>query len=125
MQWLLHGPLSSDPSAVANALVRHEHKIHRPAELELTAESPVEDILKAASAKQWDVITTESALALAPFSQHKWFGRCIVFLQLTGGDVELDDAIDRLFERYPRLGAGRLYTVTTSRVKVRQLPGGR
>ena len=51
------------------------------------------------------------------------FGRSIVYLQLEGGDVEQDDAVDRLFERYKRLTPGRLYTVTGSRVKIRQLPG--
>ena len=42
-----------------------------------------------------------------------------MYLQLEGGDVEQDDAIDRLFARYKRLTPGRLYTVTASRVKVR------
>jgi hypothetical protein len=46
----------------------------------------------------------------------------MVYLQLDGGDVEQDDAIDRLFKRYKRLSPGRLYTVTAARVKVRQLP---
>jgi hypothetical protein len=46
-----------------------------------------------------------------------------VFLQLEGGDVEQDDAIDRLFARYKRLSPGRMYTVTGTRVKIRQLPG--
>jgi hypothetical protein len=32
-------------------------------------------------------------------------------------------AITRLFERYKRLTPRRLYTVTRSRVKIRQLPG--
>ena len=51
------------------------------------------------------------------------FGRSVVYLHLEGGDVEQDDAVTRLFERYKRLTPGRLYTVTASRVKVRQLPG--
>jgi hypothetical protein len=33
------------------------------------------------------------------------------------------EAIGRFFERYPRPAPGRLYTITPSRVKVRQLPG--
>ena len=33
------------------------------------------------------------------------------------------DAIDRLFARYKRLSPRRLYTVTATRVKIRQLPG--
>ena len=60
--------------------------------------------------------------AAAPFEQSTSFNRSLVFLQLAGGDVEQDDAIDRLFKRYKRLAPGRLYTVTGSRVKVRQLP---
>jgi hypothetical protein len=46
----------------------------------------------------------------------------MVFLQLTGGEVEQDDAIDRLFARYKSPKPGMLYTVTENRVKVRQLP---
>ena len=72
---------------------------------------------------QLDVVTTDGALAEAPFLLDKPFGRSIVYLQLEGGDVEQDDAIDRLFARYKRLTPGRLYTVTGSRVKIRQLPG--
>jgi hypothetical protein len=59
---------------------------------------------------------------MAPFSQGKSFRRSIVYLQLQGGEVELDDAVDRLFTRFKRLTSGRLYTVTATRVKVRQLP---
>jgi hypothetical protein len=46
--------------------------------------------------------------------------RAIVFLQLPGGEIEHDDAIDRLFDRYKRLRPGQLYTVTETRVKVQQ-----
>jgi hypothetical protein len=45
-----------------------------------------------------------------------------MFLQWPGGAVEQDDAVDRLFTRYKRLTPERLYTVTETRVKVRQLP---
>jgi hypothetical protein len=62
-------------------------------------------------------------MAEAPFLLEQAFGRSLVYLQLEGGDVEQDDAIDRLFDRYKRLTPGRLYTVTGSRVKIRQLPG--
>ena len=67
-------------------------------------------------------MTRGTVMAQAPFDLDFWFNRSIVFLQLEGGDVEQDDAVDRLFQRYKRLTAGRLYTVTGSRVKVRQLP---
>jgi hypothetical protein len=108
MQFLVQAP-----SAVGDALARHEHKVHPYTE---------GDALQIAREKQWDIITTDAAVALSPFDGGKPFGRCIVHLQLTGGDVEMDDAVDRLFARYPRLSPGRLYTVTASRVKIRQLP---
>ena len=88
----------------------------------LTPESSAEDVLKAAKKEQLDLLTADPAMAQAPFDLAFWFNRSMVFLQLEGGDVEQDDAIDRLFERYKRLTPGRMYTVTGTRVKVRQLP---
>ena len=119
MRWLLHGNLAP---AVGEALVRHEQKTHPIAELGLTTTAGPREILKAAQSKQLDVITTDSTLVNEIFEEKIWFNRVVVFLQLEGGDVEHDDAIDRLFERYKRLTPGRLYTVTGSRVKIRQLP---
>jgi hypothetical protein len=120
MQWLLHGSLAP---AVGEALARHEHKSHGLEEVGLTADAPAADVLKAAREKQYDLITNDAALAGAPFELDFWVQRSIVFLQLEGGEVEQDDAVERLFARYRRLTPGRLYTVTGSRVKVRQLPG--
>jgi hypothetical protein len=120
MQWLLHGPMTS---AVAEALKRHEHQVHDVSELKTASDSPPSEILKASEKKQWDILTTDSALADAPFAENVPFNRTIVHLHLEGGDVEQDDAIDRLFERYKRLSPRRLYTVTPTRVKIRQLPG--
>jgi len=119
MQWLLHGAMTA---AVAEALKRHEHQVHQIAELQASDPAPSE-ILKAAQKKQWDILTTDSALADTPFAENVPFNRTIVHLHLEGGDVEQDDAIDRLFERYKRLSPRRLYTVTPTRVKIRQLPG--
>ena len=119
MRWLLHGNLTP---AVAEALVRHEQKTHGIGELGLPADAGAREILKAAQSKQLDVMTTDSALVNTIFDEKIWFNRVVVFLQLEGGDVEQDDAVDRLFERYKRLTPGRLYTVTGTRVKVRQLP---
>ena len=82
-------------------------------------------MLEAARQGQFDVLTTDAAMAEAPFllsPPAAPFNRTIVYLQLEGGDVEQDDAVDRLFDRYKRLNPGRLYTVTASRVKIRQLP---
>lgn len=80
------------------------------------------ELLMHANRSQLDVITDDSELAAAACQQAPSFGRSIVYLQLEGGAVAQDDAIDRLFQRYKRLTPGRLYTVTGSRVKVRQLP---
>jgi hypothetical protein len=122
MQWLLHGSLTS---AVGAALGRHEHATHAMRELDVSPDAPAADVLEKAAARQWDVVTSDPLLANAPFADGRRFTRCILFLQLAGGDVEQDDAIDRLFARYKRPSPGRLYTVTGNRVKVRQLPGGR
>jgi hypothetical protein len=120
MRWVLHGNLTA---AVNQALLRHEHKPFGVSQLGVAEGAPPRELLKAAQTKQLDVLTTDAALVNAIFDEKIWFNRVVVYLQLEGGDVEQDDAIDRLFERYPRMTPGRLYTVTGSRVKVRQLPG--
>ena len=122
MQWLLHGSITP---AVADALIRHGHAAHPTAEVDLAPQAAPADILRAAKSRQWDIITNDASLSTAPFEQQDWFNRSIVYLQLQGGDVEQDDAIDRLFARYKRLTPGRLYTVTGTRVKCRQLPGSK
>ena len=118
MRWLLHGNMTG---AVSEALVRHGHTAKTATELGIEA-TDLAEILKAANTNRLDVLTADPGLANAPFDQGVAFGRSIIFLQLQGGDVEQNDAIDRLFERYKRLTPGRLYTVTATRVKVRQLP---
>jgi predicted nuclease of predicted toxin-antitoxin system len=119
MRWLLHGTLTP---AVAEALVRHGHTAFPMAELGTPETATGAEIVRAAQSKNWDVITSDASLVNAVFDEAIWFNRSIVFLQLQGGDVEQDDAIDRLFERYKRLTPRRLYTVTETRVKIRQLP---
>jgi len=120
MQFLLHGSITP---AAGQAFVRHGHKIHWPAESGLDATAALDQVLQLAVEKQWDLVTTQTALANLPLQGGSQFKRSLVFLQLPGGDVEQDDAIDRLFARYPRLAPLRLYTVTENRVKIRQLPG--
>ena len=115
MRWLLHGNLTT---ATGDALKRHGHQV---VELPELATDPAL-VLAAAKKAQLDVLTADPLMAEAPFEQSTDFNRSLVFLQLAGGEVEQDDAIDRLFKRYKRLTPGRLYTVTSSRVKVRQLP---
>jgi hypothetical protein len=120
MRFLLIGKLTP---AVAEAVLRHKHQPATPDAIQLTDASPKKDILKAAEKAQLDIITADPDLADAPYALDLHFPRSIVFLQLAGGDVEQDDAIDRLFERYKAPKPRRLYTVTENRVKVRQLPG--
>ena len=122
MRWLLHGNLTP---AVTDALVRHEQKPVPVAELQLAPDAKPFEFFKTAQSKQLDVFTTDAALVNALFDEKIYFNRVVVYLQLEGGDIEQDDAVDRLFERYKRLTPGRLYTVTGSRVKIRQLPGGK
>ena len=122
MRWLLHGNVTR---AAADALERHGHKTMTVDELELPEGASELDLLKAAHTKQLDVITTDAQLAEVLFQQRLRFDRSLVYVQLEGGDVEQDDAIDRLFARYKRLTPGRLYTVTATRVKIRQLPSQR
>ena len=120
MRWLLHGPMTA---AVGDALRRHGHEASDLLALGLPPAADPHDVLTAAQQGQLDIVTTDAAFAAAPYLLDFWFQRCIVYLQLDGGDVEQDDAVDRLFERYEKPTPGRLYTVTGSRVKVRQLPG--
>ena len=121
MRWLLHGPMTP---AVAEALTARGDVVQDPAALGLSPGSSHADVLKSAHKAQLDLLTTEARLAEFVFAPDAPpFGRSIVYLQLEGGDVEQDDAVGRLFERYRRLTPGRLYTVTGTRVKVRQLPG--
>jgi hypothetical protein len=122
MRWLVHGTLAP---AVAEALARHGHLAQTLTEGQIATDAAPIELLKAAHAKQLDVITNDAALASAAIEQPVKFDRSLVYLQLEGGELEQDDAIDRLFKRYKRLTPGRLYTVTASRVKVRQLPGSR
>lgn len=121
MQWLLHG---DSPSCMADALRARGDTVHAVEELGLGPVADLNELLQAAHKRQWDVLTADPHLAQAPFDGRARFGRSIVFLQLEGGDAEQSRAIGRLFARHKRLSPGRLYTVTATRVKVRQLPTG-
>ena len=120
MRWLLHGTLTP---AVADALRQRGDTVVDAAAAGVMPDSSHADVLKGAHKAQLDLMTSDAKLAETSFAEGAPpFGRSIVYLQLEGGDVEQDDAVTRLFERYKRLTPGRLYTVTGSRVKIRQLP---
>lgn len=119
MRWLMHGNLTS---AVGEALVRHGHSVKTSAECGLAEGAELSEVLQMAKAGQLDIITNDAALVDAIFELDLYMDRSIVFLQLPGQEVEQDDAIDRLFARYKRLTPNRLYSITETRVKIRQLP---
>jgi len=107
MQWFADRSVSEE---IAQALADRQDLVHRSPDDSLTPP----DVLDFAYAKQWDVITADPAVARAAVAGKSRFNRSIVLLK-SAEDVE------RLFGRYKRLTPGRLYTVTASRVKVRQL----
>ena len=121
MRFLLIGTLTP---AVAQAVVRHGHTAVTPESIGLAAGASHDEILQAAIKAQVEILTADRGWIMLHDATMVWFPRSVVFLQLAGADVEQDDAIDRLFERYSRLAPKRLYTVTEARVKVRQLPQG-
>ena len=119
MRWMIQGKLTP---AVIEALKRHEEQVSSV----ITASDPMThtELLAQAAKQQLDLLTGDAEMIDALYaSDAPRFVRSVVYLQLAGGDVEQDDAIDRLFTRYKRLTPGRMYTVTENRVKIRQLPG--
>ncbi len=131
MRFLIHGAVH--PEAM-EALAKHEHACH--ALMELAGEAEQAGGTEAASAdpaillplldkKQWSLLTTDTAFVRDLYEKKVEFAGAVVQI-LDDPDVLHDQgpAIDRLFERYKRLTPRRLYTVTASRVKIRQLPGG-
>ena len=120
MRFLLIGNVAP---AVGTAVVRHGHQVAPIDSLGLNEHSTKEEILRAADKAQLDIITADPDLIEAPYALDLHFHRAIIFLQLPGGDIEQDDAIDRLFARYKSPKPKRLYTITENRVKIRQLPG--
>lgn len=122
MRWLVYGNLTD---AAAEALRRHGQQAVSADEALLPPAADPLQVLETARRRQLEILTADAVIAEAPFTAELPFNRLIVHLNVGSGDVEQDDAIDRLFARYPRLSSGRLYTVTASRVKVRQLPTSR
>ena len=118
MRFLIHGQLR--PSVKA-AIERHGHSAATVAEAEIAAGLSPAEVLTEAHQKQLDVITDDRELATFARSTSLKFARSLIYLQLAGEDVEQDDAIDRLFERFKAPKPHQLYTVTETRVKVQQL----
>jgi hypothetical protein len=121
VRWLVIGGVSA---AASEALRRAGHEAVTPESIGLAVDADAGAILAAAGKAQVDLVTADAALARKALDGEHRFGRAIVLLAVGAGDVEQDDAIERFFARYKRPGLRKLYTVTQSRVKVRQLRGG-
>jgi hypothetical protein len=133
MRFLLHGSIHPD---VTPAMLRHEHAVHSPLELSGDTDAPAEILsdpellLALLQKKQWNLLTTDAGFIQQLYEQKVTFPGVIVLLldpEATPDNPtpqsNQPQAIDRLFERYKRLTPRRLYTITPSRVKIRQLPG--
>lgn len=127
MRFYLHGKL--DPG-VAENLKAAGHQVHEPAELAAGAPgetgepdaSEPRELLAAMAARQWMLLTNDRDLVQQACDQRLPGPAIMVLLVGAISPAAQRDAIVRLFERYPRLSPGRLYTITPGRVKVRQLP---
>lgn len=106
------------------AIQRHEHGAQSMEEAGIDASLDAAEILQAAHRKQLDIVTSDKEFAGFARSTSLKFDRAIVYLQLAGEEVEQDDAIDRLFDRYKAPKPRMMYTVTETRVKVQQLKTG-
>jgi hypothetical protein len=126
MRFFLHGTFNDQAHG---ALKKHEHAFHTSADLpdadfSALAANPAE-FLKLLAKKQWQLLTTDAALIHKIYEDKIEFPAGVIVHMLDEPAV-MDDqgaAVDRLFDRYKRLTPRRLYTVTASRVKIRQLPG--
>lgn len=124
MRFFLHGTFDETAQA---ALKKHEHAFHTAAEVEdadiaTLAANPAE-LLKYLAKKQWQLMTDDAALVHKIYEDKVEFPAGVIVLMLPEVMKDQAAAVERLFERYKRLTPRRMYTVTASRVKIRQLPG--
>jgi hypothetical protein len=127
MRFLLHGAVNPD---VQTALAAEGHAVHTM--LDLSADTTAPDLaaddpkvlLPLVEKRQWNLLTTDASFIHALYEQKVQFANIIILILDDANDLhDQGAAINRLFERYKRLTPRRLYTVTRSRVKIRQLPG--
>ena len=117
MRFFLHGDIPHDVQA---ALGEAQHVCHTLLELAEGFDGTDDPglLLPLLEKKQWQLITADAEFVRQLYERKIAFGGVVV--QLLDAS---ETAIPRLFERYPRLTARRMYIVTRSRVKIRQLPG--
>ncbi len=124
MQFIIYGNLNVKD--ITAALARHGQ---RPAEPAVDTSAPGapadaesrEQFFAYLQKNQWELMTDDMDLVHRLYEEKIRFNRTIVLILPAPGDAGI--AIDRLFARYPRLSARRLYSLTPGRVKIRQLPG--
>ncbi len=127
MRFCIHGPVHPEAQT---ALRQHKHATHSLLELSADTDAPTEVaddpalLLPLLEKRQWNLLTADNDFVRAIYDKKVTFAGIIVHI-LDDPAVLHDQgqAIERLFERYSRLTPRRLYTVTPSRVKIRQLPG--
>jgi len=100
--------------------MRHGHSLVDAVDAQVGADMSHQELLSALHRLQVDLLTNDRDLAQAIRTQPVKFDRSVVYLKLEGGDVEQDDAIDRLFLRFKRLKPGQIYIVTEQQVKTQQ-----
>jgi hypothetical protein len=115
---MLNGSVSPE---AAEVLRQRGDQVMDSKTMEPSLQSDAPDFLQALQRAQVDILTTDDNIHTAIYAAGFPLRRSIVYLQ--SGPDEQAQALARLFARYKRLVPGRLYTVTSSRVKVRQLPG--
>ena len=121
MRFVLYGNFGDGTAA---QLREGGHVAITPVDLGLDVAADPLDVREAARKQQYEIVVPDRQTldALLPNSANRQtFGRVLVFLRDQPEDHAL--AVMRLFERYKRLTPGRLYTVSSGRVKVDQLPG--
>jgi hypothetical protein len=126
MRFFVRGDIQAEALA---AMAKHEQKCETLSALSTGGEEPgiveapdsPQAMLPLLQKKQLQLLTTDTKFVADVYEQKVLFAGVIVLLLESEGTQ--GEAIDRLFERYPRLTPRRLYTVTGSRVKIRQLPG--
>jgi hypothetical protein len=124
MRFLTLGDIHPDALA---AMTRHEQTCEPFEDLaseedDAGALDSPRQALRLLTRDQRQLLTTDNGFVHTLYEEKLSFaGVIVLILDSAAGDQAA--AIDRLFERYPRLTPRRLYTITGSRVKIRQLPG--
>ncbi len=120
VRFLLYGNFSDETAAQFR---ESGHVAVTLEQLGLASDTSPQMVRELARKQQYELVVADREMvdALLPGSaRRETFGRVIVFLRDKPEDHAL--AVMRLFDRFKRLTGGRLYTISSGRVKVSQLP---